>query len=242
LSPRRQTLLGLGFAAAAILAWMGFFLWGVFAHRWSSWDLVRVPAFLVVQTWLSAALFIIAHDAIHGSLAPGRPRLNALVGQICVGLYAAFSFRKLATSHHRHHEAPGGDDDPDFHPAAPSAFLPWFRSFIGRYFGLAEFLRLTVGVSACLLLGARMSNILVFWAAPAVLSAVQLFYFGTYLPHRHEAAPFADRHRARSLRQPYWMSLATCLHFGGFHHEHHLHPGLPWWRLPEGRAQSLDQS
>lgn len=239
---RRQTAVGLGFALTVVVAWSGLFAWGVFAHRWAPVDVLRVPAFLAVQAWLGAALFIVAHDAIHGSLAPGRPRVNALVGQVCVALYAGFSFRKLEAAHHRHHAAPGGADDPDFHAGNPRSFAPWLAAFIRRYFGWPEFLRLCAAFILCLLLGASLSNLLVFWAAPAVLSALQLFYFGTFLPHRHGAAPFTDRHRARSLRQPIWLSFVTCLHFGGFHHEHHLNPGLPWWRLPEGRRQSLDQS
>ncbi|MFG6592769.1 fatty acid desaturase [Sulfitobacter sp. 1A12157] len=30
--------------------------------------------------------------------------------------------------------------------------------------------------------------------------------------------------------------LLTCFHFGGFHHEHHLHPAVPWWALPKTRV------
>jgi beta-carotene ketolase (CrtW type) len=67
---------------------------------------------------------------------------------------------------------------------------------------------------------------------PALLSTLQLFVFGTWLPHRpHADAPFADRHRARSQRWPTWLSLLTCYHFG-YHWEHHAHPHVPWWRLP----------
>jgi beta-carotene ketolase (CrtW type) len=228
----RQTLVGLGFAAAVVLGWAGLFAWGVFLHRWSALDLVRAPVVVVLQSWLSVALFIVAHDAMHGSLAPRRQRLNAVAGQICVGLYAAFGFRKLRAAHGRHHTMPGTAGDPDFHSGA---FLPWLRVFFVGYFGWPEFARLTAGLLACLLLGARISNLLAFWALPALLSALQLFYFGTYLPHRSRPEPFADEHRARSLRQPRWWSFLSCLHFGGYHHEHHLRPELPWWRLPQAR-------
>jgi hypothetical protein len=68
-----------------------------------------------------------------------------------------------------------------------------------RYFGLREFLVLSVMVwTYVLLLGAPLGNLLLFWALPSILSSLQLFYFGTYLPHRHEEAEFADEHRARS--------------------------------------------
>ena len=90
-------------------------------------------------------------------------------------------------------------------------------------------------VGLYLLLGAPLENILLFFAAPGLLSSFQLFYFGTFLPHRHLPeggnAMFADQHRSRSNDYGNLMSLMTCFHFG-YHHEHHLHPGVPWWRLP----------
>jgi hypothetical protein len=50
-------------------------------------------------------------------------------------------------------------------------------------------------------------------------SAVQLFYFGTFLPHRAapDGAPYADRHRARSSRASDALSLLSCFNFGGCH-------------------------
>jgi beta-carotene/zeaxanthin 4-ketolase len=86
-----------------------------------------------------------------------------------------------------------------------------------------------------LVLGAQLANVLLFWALPALLSALQLFTFGTYLPHRPAPPGFADRHNARSNDYPWLVSLLTCFHFG-YHHEHHLSPGTPWWRLPTLRA------
>ena len=74
---------------------------------------------------------------------------------------------------------------------------------------------------------------LVFWALPALLSSVQLFYFGTFRPHRHDDSPFADDHNARSNGFGWLASLLSCFHFG-YHHEHHLAPQVPWWRLPSG--------
>ena len=84
-------------------------------------------------------------------------------------------------------------------------------------------------------LGARPANLLAFWAAPALLSALQLFTFGTWLPHRHTDQPFADAHHARSSGYGPLLSLLTCFHFGR-HHEHHLTPWRPWWRLWRGES------
>jgi len=89
-----------------------------------------------------------------------------------------------------------------------------------------------------MLLGASLPNIVAFWAVPAVLALGQLFLFGTFLPHRHDRGSFADAHNARSNGLRPAMSLVTCFHFGAYHHEHHLSPGTPWWRLPTFRREA----
>lgn len=216
-------------------AWLAIHVGGIFFWRWS-WDSAWLAAALVLaQTWLSTGLFIVAHDAMHGSLAPGRLRLNRAVGSLCLGLYAGLSYRALAASHAGHHRSPGTADDPDFHAAAPGRLWPWFAAFFANYYTHAQILRITLVAILYLLLGASLLNIAIFWAVPALLALGQLFYFGTYLPHRHEARPFADEHRARSSGFSPLVSLLTCFHFGGYHHEHHLSPATPWWRLPAFR-------
>jgi beta-carotene ketolase (CrtW type) len=196
------------------------------------------PILIALQTWLSVGLFIVAHDAFHGSLAPGRPLVNRVVGGLCLLIYAGFWFDRLLPKHHAHHASPGTADDPDFHAERPGAFWPWYARFFRQYFGWRELAWVSL-VSALyiLVLGAQLANVWLFWAAPALLSSLQLFAFGTWLPHR-AGEDFPDHHRARSSRHPAWLSLLTCFHFGGFHHEHHTHPHLPWWRLPEARRGS----
>lgn len=233
-SPRRQAAVGLTLAGAIVAGWLLLHVYGVFFHRWSATDWVLVPLLVLVQGWLGAGMFIVAHDAIHGSLAPGRPRLNFAVGQLCVALYAGFDFRKLTAAHHRHHAAPGTADDPDFHPDHPSDFARWLTRFFVTHFGWVEFARVSAVLVIYLLLGAAVPNLIVFWGLPAILSALQLFTFGTYLPHRHEANGFVDEHLARTLNYPWLLSLLTCFHFGR-HREHHVSPQTPWWRLPSVR-------
>ncbi|HEX2558860.1 fatty acid desaturase [Phenylobacterium sp.] len=234
MSASRQGLIGLSLAAAILTAWLSLHVWGVFFHRWGAADWILVPLVLVVQTWLSVGLFIIAHDAMHGSLAPGRAGLNRAVGRLALALYAGFWFDGLAPKHHAHHASPGSADDPDFLDAERQGFWSWYLAFFRRYFGLRELAVLCGVIAAYLLAEASLVHLLVFWAAPALLSSLQLFAFGTYLPHRREALGFADEHRARSLGHPWLVSLATCYHFGCFHLTHHRKPGLPWWRLPSG--------
>ena len=226
-----QTLIGLTLAGMIASAWLVLHIYGVYFHRWTAWSLLVAPLIVAIQTWLSVGLFIVAHDAMHGSLAPGRPRLNVAVGSLALGLYAGFRFTPLKTAHHGHHAAPGTPDDPDFHADAPRAFVPWFYGFFRTYFGWCELAVLTLLVCiAVFALGAHVPNLLVFWAAPALLSALQLFTFGTWLPHRHTDDAFPDHHNARSSPFGPVLSLLTCFHFGR-HHEHHLTPWKPWWRL-----------
>lgn len=227
----RETTIGLSIAAAIVAAWLGLHVWAVVWHAWDQRDWWRAPLVIAVQTWLSVGLFIVAHDAIHGSLAPSIPGLNRIVGQIAVALYAGFSLRKLARAHRDHHANPGTTRDPDFFADAPHRFAPWFIGFFRHYFGWREAIVVTLIAALWLWLGAGLPELLAFWALPALLSALQLFVFGTWLPHRHPGHDFADVHRARSLDYPWLLSLFTCFHFGR-HREHHCRPQVPWWRLP----------
>ena len=230
-----HTPTGLLLAAAIGAAWLVIHIGGIFFWTWRA-ELVPVAVMLVLlQTWLSTGLFIVAHDCMHGSLVPGHRRANEVIGTLCLAAYAGLSFGALLPKHHAHHAAPGSPDDPDFHPDEPRRALPWFIRFFTGYYTHGQILRITLVASIYLFLGASLIDIVVFWAIPALLALVQLFVFGTYLPHRHADEPFADRHHARSNGLGHLGSLITCFHFGGYHHEHHLSPGTPWWRLPTVR-------
>jgi beta-carotene/zeaxanthin 4-ketolase len=240
LDPAKQARIGLMLAAAIIGAWLMLHVGAVFLWRPSGLEWLWALPLIVLQTWLSVGLFIVAHDAMHGSLAPGRQGVNRGVGRLALLLYAGFWMDRLAPRHFDHHRHVGTERDPDFHADEPTRAVPWFAQFMRRYFGWREFVVMAaISWTYLLLAKVPLANLLLLWALPAILSSVQLFYFGTFLPHRHEAAPFADRHNARSNDFPAIVSLLTCFHFG-YHREHHLQPGTPWWRLPaERRRMSL---
>jgi beta-carotene ketolase (CrtW type) len=67
---------------------------------------------------------------------------------------------------------------------------------------------------------------------------MQLFIFGTYLPHRHQGAGDAKQ-QAQSLELPALLSLLACYHFG-YHREHHINPSLAWFELPAARCRSKE--
>lgn len=231
--------MSLFFAAAIIGTWAALHVLGVFFYPLHGAALFAAPLLVAVICWLNVGLFIVSHDAMHGSLAPGRPRLNRGIGRLSLALYAGFSFDRLCPKHFDHHKHPGSRDDPDFHVDHPRHFWRWYSAFFRQYFGVREVLVLTAIVALyVLVLGANYANLLLFWALPAILSSLQLFLFGTFLPHRAADAAFADRHNARSNQFGWLASLLSCFHFG-YHHEHHLAPHVPWWRLPaERRARA----
>ena len=85
-------------------------------------------------------------------------------------------------------------------------------------------------------------SLITMWIIPQVLSSVQLFYFGTYLPHR-PGLPFEGEglYKTRSNSYATWLSLLTCYHFG-YHYAHHRAPWYPWWRLPRYRSTVLKEA
>lgn len=234
-----QTVIGVACASAIVTGWLCLHVYGVFFYAWTLASILTAPAIVLVQCWLNVGLFIVAHDCMHGSLAPGRPTLNRAVGRICLAVYAGFWYDRLITKHFEHHRFSGTERDPDFHSGGPRRFWAWYLVFFRRYFGLREAVVLSTAFSVYFfVVRVPPANALAFWGVPAILSSVQLFLFGTYLPHRHEDEPFGDGHNARSSGLPWLASLFTCFHFG-YHHEHHEHPQVPWWRLPRyysGRA------
>ena len=234
----RQSCIGLAAAAGIVIAWLAIHFGAIFLWRWTPATIVAAAPVVVVQAWLSMGLFIVAHDCMHGSLAPGRPRLNVGIGTLCLGIYAGLSYGRVRPKHFEHHREPGSAADPDFNPDDPRAFAPWLLRFFRGYYTHAQILRITVVACVYMLLGASLVNIVVFWAAPALLALVQLFLFGTYLPHRDQGEPFADAHRARSNGFSPAASLISCFHFGACHHEHHLSPSTPWWALPALRSRA----
>lgn len=241
LSSRTTVAVNLALAAAIIGGWLALHVWAVFLFDLAPSTAWAAPLIMALQCWLSVGLFIVAHDCMHGSLVPLRPAINRAVGRLCLTLYAGFPYDALNRKHHLHHRHAGTEHDPDFHEAPPHTFWPWFAKFFREYFGWREVTFMgIVSTVYMFVLDAPTANVLLFWALPAVLSALQLFYFGTYLPHKPGHDDFTDRHRSRSNNFSWITSLLTCFHFG-YHHEHHLYPGLPWWKLPGAFRKSPDR-
>ena len=221
-------------------AWLGIHFYGMFVFelRWASLPVALGLA--AVQCWLSVGVFIITHDAMHGSLAPGRPWLNSAIGAVLLALYAGFSWRRMRDAHFTHHKLSGHAGDPDFDEHNPSHFARWYWTFFKRYFGFQSLLFVHAVVALYwFVFDVPFIQIFVLYGVPALLSSLQLFYFGTFRPHHHAAGqPFADKHNARSNDFGALASLATCFHFG-YHLEHHRAPSVPWWALPAAKKAGV---
>jgi beta-carotene ketolase (CrtW type) len=229
-------MMGIFLALSILICWflaLGFGLVGVQLTGVS--DIVNYLGLVLIIQFLYVGLFITVHDACHGSVAPGRPQVNLWVGRIFSSFYAGLSFDRLKKKHLQHHQFSGTDLDPDFHDKNNSSFVFWLIRFYKNYITFKQIIMMCF-VAQILMHGFHFAeiNVFTFWVAPSLLSSLQLFYFGTYLPHRKRKMElFADHHHARNSSHGFIRSLLTCYHFGTYHLVHHKLPKLAWFELPK---------
>jgi beta-carotene/zeaxanthin 4-ketolase len=229
-------LTGLLVAGTIVTLWIGS-LWYC-----ASIDIIRLTPWWIVltvlgRTFIQTGLFIVGHDAIHGVVMPSDRRLNDAIGRLVVTLYAFLSYQKLAVNHALHHQYPGQAQDPDFHDRPHQTIWGWYLDFMTGYLELKQFLIQLVGMGSIFIflyfgLNISLVNLCLIWVLPILLSTIQLFIFGTYLPHRSSNP--ANFHHATSSNFPLLLSFFACYHFG-YHWEHHEYPFLPWYHLPTAR-------
>lgn len=188
-----------------------------------SWSNPLTYVAVLLQMHLYTGLFITAHDAMHGIVSSNK-KINHGIGWIAALLFSYNFYWKLFPKHHEHHRHVATDEDPDYHPSGN--FFLWYFSFIKQYVSIWQILLMAITFNV-LKLFLPVENLIIFWMLPAVLSTLQLFYFGTFLPHRGESD---NKHHSRSQRRNHIWSFLSC-YFFGYHYEHHDSPGTPWWRL-----------
>jgi beta-carotene/zeaxanthin 4-ketolase len=238
--PKSSPLTGLLVAIAIVALWIGSLICVCKLDVAQLFPL-GILAVILGRTFIQTGLFIVAHDAIHGSVLPGHRRVNQLFGHFTLALYALLPYQKLAHHHWQHHLQPGQLGDPDFHDGVRDSLGAWYLKFMQEYLDRRQKVLLFFGMKAIfftLYLGFHVAipNLFLFWVLPIFLSSMQLFYFGTYLPHRStgKATPTSQHqnsHNAVSSNYQIVWSFLTCYHFG-YHWEHHEYPALPWYRLP----------
>ncbi|MEM6251616.1 MAG: fatty acid desaturase [Cyanobacteria bacterium P01_D01_bin.156] len=234
-----------------LAVWGGLVVSGAIAATWSATlccslslhlsdsSPVAVVFWLLVRTFLHTGLFVIAHDAIHGNVLPKYPLANRWVGQLALALYGFLPYQVCYRLHWRHHAYPAQDKDPDFYPKPNGSvigyFIRWYCNFMASYLTPWNLMMVITGVGITtfcfvVFLQAAIQNLVFFWVVPWVLSSLQLFTFGIFLPH-YSDSPSNRPHQPRSYYYPLMCSLLACYHFS-YHREHHTYPDIPWYQLP----------
>ncbi|MCH8514967.1 MAG: fatty acid desaturase [Cyclobacteriaceae bacterium] len=218
-----RPFLGVVIALIIIVSWflsLAYFL----PKELSAFHWWIIPAMLL-QTHLYTGLFITAHDAMHGVVAPGRKKLNHAIGGVAAALYAYNNYKKLLPKHHQHHGMVATVEDPDFHHGS---FFRWYFKFATEYITWYQVVLMAFTYHGLLVFFDK-PNVILFWMIPSILATLQLFYFGTYLPHRGKPLP-GNEHRSRTQPKNHIWAFFSC-YFFGYHYEHHYSPGTPWWML-----------
>lgn len=199
---------------------------------------VGVLAVIAGRAFLHTGLFILAHDAMHGTLVPPSPKVNDWAGQVILGMYSFLSYKRLSDCHHQHHRTPAQSTDPDYYTGN---FFQWYRKFMGTYLEGGQGKVIFWGMSFLFYplifwFHVPLLNAALFWLLPQAISSWQLFYFGTYRPHKRPVGGHTNAHRATSSQASLLLSFLSCYHFD-YHWEHHQYPHLPWYKLPSVHAR-----
>jgi len=186
--------------------------------------------FILIQTHLYTGLFITAHDAMHGVVSADK-KLNNFIGKLCTGLFMFNSYKILFPKHHLHHQFVATEKDPDYYHGS---FFIWYFHFVKQYITIWQFLTIAI-LFNLLKLYFPTENLLLFWILPSLLSTLQLFYFGTFLPHKGEQK---NKHFSGSQDINHLWAFISC-YFFGYHFEHHDSPITPWWLLYKKKEEKV---
>jgi beta-carotene/zeaxanthin 4-ketolase len=213
-------------------------IWSISLVLLMTINIERVNIFIILaailwQTFLYTGLFITAHDAMHGAVFPSNMKVNHFVGSLCLTSYGCLSYQKLLKKHWQHHRNPASESDPDFHNGKQKNLLAWYFHFMKGYWSWKQIIALMLIYNIIVaILHIPENNLKYFWIFPSILSSLQLFYFGTFEPHRESKQGYKKPHNSQTMSRPVWLSFLTCYHFG-YHEEHHEYANVPWWQLPK---------
>ena len=233
----RESFISITIAAIIVVLWLFTAYTSLFVlPKATEISIYAVIAIILGRSFLHTGLFILAHDAMHGSLMPAYPKVNDWAGRFVLMIYSFLSFGHMTECHHQHHRTPAQESDPDFYPAS---FWPWYIHFMRGYVQNGQGALIFWGMSLffyplILIFHVPLLNAVLFWLLPQGLSSLQLFYFGTYRPHKTPPGGHTNAHRAVSSSVPPLLSFLSCYHFD-YHWEHHQYPHLPWYKLPSVR-------
>lgn len=227
-------------SSAVIMGWASLFHEALFVVK----DISSVEGVMMVPclAFMYTGIFITGHDAMHGNITRNQI-VNDAIGHVCMNLYAGFDFDEMRHKHMLHHLNTGiTKEDPDFHKGNPAVYA-WFISFMLEYFNAKQILKLILFVQVLKANGAPDENLYAYMALCGMLSSLQLFYFGTYIPHKppgDNLDEVMNWEKSKSTTKTTRLeSFLTCFHFD-CHFEHHAIPQVPWFELWNVKEQ-LDE-
>jgi len=218
--------MGILIALIIILLWAGHLIYSL-QYVQVIFDSPFLYLHILIQAYLYTGLFITAHDAMHKTVSRTK-WLNNFIGRSSTLLFAGLSYKRLLINHFKHHKYPGETNDPDFSIRSQNFFI-WWGTFLFRYATVLQIITMAVAFNLLKFLFDELS-IWMYWVIPAFLGTLQLFYFGTYIPHKKPHTENMKPHNARTLKKNHLWALLSC-YFFGYHYEHHQSPGIPWWKL-----------
>ena len=194
-------------------------------HEYSSlinYDINIEPEYLTILhimtlVWQYVGLFIIAHD-LHHDRKPSK--YDSTLGRLSLLLYGGFMLEDFSEKHREHHVFPGTDQDPDFYDGNA---VVWYLNFMKRYINLKQIFIQLGFYFIYKNLGITNENMILFWALPSLLASIQLFFYGTYLPHGKDG-------EIKDTNLPRWLQTLTSYNFG-YHVKHHASPETKWQDL-----------
>lgn len=182
---------------------------------------------IFIQAYFYTGLFITGHDAMHGTISRNK-KINKAIGTASTFLFAGLSYNRLIKNHFMHHKHPGEDNDPDFYTKSQNFWI-WWMMFMMRYTTLTQLIIMAVAFNIFKIWFDDLTLIM-YWVIPAFIGTLQLFFFGTYLPHKYPHTENMLPHNARTQKKNHLWAMLSC-YFFGYHHEHHESPRTPWWQL-----------
>ena len=114
-----------------------------------SLPLATLIPLVLLRTFVQTGLFIIGHDAMHGTLVAKSSKLNRGIGTAVLILYAGLNYRRCKSNHDLHHLEAETDNDPDYKSHPNHSALRWFWDFMSRYMNARP---LTILISSWLIL------------------------------------------------------------------------------------------
>ena len=221
--------MGIIIAIGVILCWASHLAYMLFFVEFSATNL-WMYLHIIIQAYLYTGLFITGHDAMHGNISEKR-WVNTILGTLSVGLFAGMSYSRLRKNHGLHHKHVASEGDPDFYVRSQN-YWKWWAVFMWRYLTITQIVIMAVLFNVFLWAFPAWgeAKILVYWALPAILGTLQLFYVGVYWPHREPHTSDMGIHKARTQKKNHLWAMISC-YFFGYHYEHHEDQNIPWWQL-----------